>query len=152
MNKYNMQLPEFKAFQIIRLGNNTLSNTKHLFNISGYYPLIIGKGDIMPKVWMYALIDGKVINVVSNSFSQIFPIKFDYNESTHRLVYKFIDQATNKEICLLNVVAQENECKIEELNLYPLGLKIRLDGETLVLGNVNMENNNFTGNTFVSVE
>lgn len=147
-----MQLPEFKAFQIIRLGNNTLSNTKHLFNISGYYPLIIGKGDLIPKVWMYALIDGQIINVVNNSFSQIFPIKFDYNESTHRLVYKFIDQATNKEICLLNVVAQGNECKIEELNLYPLGLKIRLDGETLVLGNVNMENNNFTGNTFVSVE
>lgn len=152
MNKYNMKLPEFKAYQILRLGNNTLSNTKHLFNILGYYPLIIGKGDIMPKVWMYALIDGKVINVVSNSFSQIFPIKFDYNESTHRLIYKFINQATNEEIRLLNIVAQGNECKIEELNLNPLGLKIRLDGETLLVGNVNIDHSNFTGNTFVSAE
>ena len=147
-----MELPEYKAFHQIKIGSNTLTDTVHLFNISGYYPLIIGKGDLMPKVWLYALVRGEIRSVVNNNNSNLLPIKFEYDESSHQLIYTFFNQVSNESICILCLESNQDICVITKLDLRPFGLKIYLDGDTLNVGSVSLKNSVFSGNTFVSVE
>ena len=152
MSKYNMQLPEYKAFHQIKIGSNTLTDTTHLFNISGYYPIILGKGDLMPKVWLYALVRGEIRSVVNNNNSNLLPIKFEYDESSHQLSYTFVNQVSNESICILRLESEQDVCTVINLDLRPFGVIIYLDGDTLNVGPMKLRDNHFTGNTFVSVE
>lgn len=152
MNKYNMELPEFKAFQQIKIGSNTLNDIIYLFNISGYYPIIIGKGDVMPKVWLYAIVHDEIRSIVNNNKSNLLPIRFEYDESNHKLKYIFVNQVTNESICILGLESNQNVCIITELDLRPFGVIAYLEGDTLHVGPMEFRQNNFSGNTFVSVE
>lgn len=148
-----MKLPEFKAYQQIKIGSVTLTNTVHLFNISGYYPIIIGKGDLMPKVWLYAIVRGEIHNIVNNNNSNLLPLKFEYNEKNHMLTYTFVNQVLNQDICILSIESDQNGCTITKLDLRPFGVKIYLDGNTLNVGPAKFENSMFNNsNTFVTVE
>ncbi len=151
MNKYNMELPDFKAFQQIKIGSNTLNDIVCLFNISGYYPIIIGKGELMPKVWLYAIVHGEIRSVVSNNKSDLLPIRFEYDESCHNLKYTFVNQVSNQSICILSLESRQDVCIITELDLRPFGVKVYLEGETLHVGSIEFEHNDFSGNTFITV-
>lgn len=152
MNKYNMELPEYKAFKQIKIGSNILNDTINIFNISGYYPIIIGKGDLMPKVWLYALVNGRVRNIINNSNSSLLQLKMEYDEESHKLTYTFVDQVSNKSICILSLESNNDLCFITKMDLRPLGLKIFLDDDTLFVGTIQFKNSNFSGGTFVYVE
>ena len=152
MKKYNMDLPEFRAFHQIKIGSNTLTDTVHLFDISGYYPIIIGKGESMPKVWLYAIVRGEIRSIVNNNNPNLLPLKFEYDDSCHKLTYTFFNQVSNESICILSMESNHDVCVVTKLDLRPFGVKIYLDGDTLNVGTVELKDNDFSGNTFVSVE
>ncbi len=152
MNKYNMELPEFKAFQQIKIGSNTLKDIVYLFNISGYYPIIIGKGDVMPKVWLYAIVHGEIRCIVNNNKSNLLQIRFEYDESDHKLTYTFIDQVSNQNICILSLESDQDECVITNMDLRPFGVKVYLEDDTLHVGPMAFRQSDFSVNTFVTVE
>lgn len=152
MNKYNMELPDFKAFQQIKIGSNTLNDIVNLFNISGYYPIIIGRGDVMPRVWLYAIVHGEVRCLVDNNKSNLLPIKFEYDENDHKLRYTFFNQISNQSICILSMESNQNVCTITDLDLRPFGVKIYLEGDALHVGPMEFRQNVFSGNTFVTVD
>ena len=147
-----MELPKFKAFQQIKIGSNTLNDVVYLFNISGYYPIIIGKGDLMPKIWLYAIVHGEIRCIVDNNKSNLLPIRFEYDENDHRLRYIFVNQISNQSICILSLESDQNVCVIKEMDLRPFGVKVYLEGEALHVGPMEFRQNDFSGNTFVTVE
>ena len=152
MKKYSMKLPEYKAYPVLKIGSNTLKDTELLFSISGYSPIIIGKGDMMPRVWIYALIRGEVHTVVNNNKSEILPIKIEYDEDSQNLVFTFVNQMTNQNICMLSLESTQDTCIISKLDLRPLGLKIYIKDDNLIVGSMTFSQNYFSGNTFMVVE
>lgn len=147
-----MELPEFKAFQQIKIGSNTLNDIIYLFNISGYYPIIIGRGDVMPKVWLYAIVHGEIHNIVIDNKSNILPVKSEFDENNHLLKYTFVNQVSNQSICILSLESEKNVCVIKEMDLRPFGVKVYLEGDTLHVGPMEFRQSDFSGNTFVTVE
>ena len=141
----NMKVAEFDAYDKIIVGSNEIS-CKHLININGFYPIVIGKG-VAPRIWLYVMSKGQIITLVDDSkevYNRISVIN-DEPKKEISIVYK---ETPNSIFVILNATYEsEDVLYIKEMNLNPIGLAVVSDEKELRIGN-----NRISGNVVVGAD
>lgn len=132
MLNYKKDIVEFVPYNTVIIGSNEVS-CKYLININGYYPIIIGKGEI-PHVWISAMVRDNVIVLVNDTKKSYDKIKVNVDKVQKEIVVQLEDKPGHDIIILTASFANEGVFNIKKLDLTPIGLSIVSDENKLVVG------------------
>lgn len=126
--------------ETITFCGNNISNYRFLINDKGFYPILIGQGEI-PSIWIFSKTKKKgVIALVDDTVSNFDRIKVDIHKREKNIT---ITDIVLKQIILnLNY---NNQYILNQLNLNPLGYKIHGNDSGLIVGNTKVSGNTFSG-------
>lgn len=145
-NKIKQFLPNFEPYKILKIGNNVLG-VKYILNISGYIPLIIGKGKV-PKIWIYFKYNEMFIPVVEENISKTNQVVQHHDKDLKEISFNMLNNKENKWITLINVSYFNDVPNIKKLDLRPLGVNVYLVNNCLCIGSMQLENNRIEGPDF----
>ncbi len=151
MNNTKKQIiPDFIPYPQIKLCSNNLG-VKYLFDINGYYPIIIGQGNI-PKVWLFVEINNEIVSLLKDNVPQIAQIKI--HKEKKYLKIKVYDFATQEWLPILNInFSNPNLPNIDCLDLRPFGILCYGNKELLHIGNNKLKDNSISGaEVFIKAE
>lgn len=132
-NIYEQKMPKFEPFDKIIVGSNEVT-CKYLVRISGYAPLIIGKGKDEPIIWMYAINKNEVYPIIVGNVSLTDSIVLDVNRNFHSVKVAFKDTQGNVGKTFLKAEYSDSEFRIMNMDLRFLGIDIRADEDVLIAG------------------
>lgn len=145
MNNEKKIVKDFAPYDIILLGGNEIS-CRYLFNIDGFYPIIIGKGDI-PHIWLSAMVKGERIDLIEDNKVSYNRLKVK-NDSINKEITIILKDGPNPDIIIL-LASYKNEgiFDIKKLDLNPIGLTVSSNEKELMVGN-----NHLSGNVVKGVD
>lgn len=150
---YSHNIPTFKPYKELKVGSNIMKNVKFLINISGYIPLVIGKGESGPKIWLYGLKDNKILKLIENNNSLFTQIQQGNRFGNGVLEWKLRNIQTDEMLNLLKVEYTESFLNITKMDLRCIGIKVYIENNVLVVGNMRIENNTVEGvNSLINIE
>lgn len=135
--KYTQDLPNFVPYKRLIIGNNEIS-VKYILNISGFIPIIIGRGEI-PLIWMYVKVNDTIIPIIEKNIPRTAQIKSYLSDDEIRFsVFNFKTSEWDK---LIHINLENKDVPyIDLLDLRPIGIIMFLDGNKLHLGKMVLEN------------
>lgn len=139
------QLTEFKTpkgytpLKILDVFSNTLTGGGYLFGVKKFPPLLIGKGKC-PKIWLYARAGNLWVPAVIDNSSNHEEILVEENHSDETVT---ISLTTNVVIIRAKTI-NASHCRLDTLDLRPIGLAVYGDDNGLHIGNMNFSNSTFT--------
>lgn len=136
---------EYTPYEKIIIGSNEIS-CKYLININGFYPIIIGKGDV-PRIWLYVMSKGQIITLVDDSKGVYNRIKVVKDEAKKEISVIFEEMPNSISVILKATYEDEGVLYIKEMDLNPIGLSVISDEKELRVGN-----NSFSGNVVRGAE
>ena len=140
-----MKVAEFDAYDKIIVGSNEIS-CKHLININGFYPIVIGKG-VAPRIWLYVMSKGQIITLVDDS-KEVYNRISVINDEPKKEISIVYEETPNSIFVILNATYEsEDVLYIKEMNLNPIGLAVVSDEKELRIGN-----NRISGNVVVGAD
>ena len=147
MKDFIQILPDFDPYAKLKFCSNTVG-VKYLLCIKGFYPIIIGKGDI-PEVWLYAIVHDKVVALVDRNKPQINQV--EYSLDRKNIHFTIFDYNSRKKISILTIDYSDSKCpNIVSIDLRPLGILCYGSNSTLHIGDNELINNTVTGvKTFI---
>lgn len=123
----------------IVLCGNKISNYKYLISDNGFYPILIGEGEL-PRIWIYVREKkDEYITLVEDSVSNVNRIKIDIRNSEKKIEIK----ETLNNIIILKL-DYSGILTVKYLNLEPIGYFIHGDETKLSIGNSTINGNTFT--------
>lgn len=121
---------------------NIISNYRYLISDNGFYPLLIGEGEI-PRIWIFAKMpNNEFLTVVEDTVSNINQIKIDIHNFEKKIEIK--DTVSDKVILRLSYLDIPS---INYIDLKPIGYQISGDKTALLIGN-----STIIGNTISNVQ
>lgn len=139
INKVQVLPKEYVPTEKIDFCGNMISSYKYLISDGGFYPILIGKGEIL-RVWLFAKNpNNEIITLVDDSVSNINQIKVDIFNTEKRIEIRDIER---KKVILK--LKYGKVPAIESLDMTPMGYNIQGDKEKLVVGSTNISGNSFT--------
>jgi hypothetical protein len=123
---------KFMPYDTILIGSNEVS-CRYLININGFYPIIIGKGEI-PHIWIYAMIRDNEIVLVNDSKKSYDRIEVDIDKTKKEITIKLKDIPQPDIVILSASFDNERVFNIKKLDLTPIGLSVISDEEKLMIG------------------
>ena len=141
---------EYTPYEKIIIGSNEIS-CKHLININGFYPIIIGKG-VAPRIWLFAMSKGREITLVDDSkgvYNRISVI----NDKVKKEISIVFEETPNSIFVILKATYKdEGVLYIKEMDLNPIGLAVVSDEKELRVGNNRISGNKVRGaESFISM-
>lgn len=140
--KYVQKLPDFIPYKILKLCSNILC-VRFIIEISGFYPIIIGRGEI-PLVWLFVKMDNVILPLVEKNLPRTPQIKIFISESTLRLSVYDINKKDWVELVQI-VFEDPNEPDINYIDLRPIGISLFGNENELNIGGLKLANNRFEG-------
>lgn len=136
---------EYTPYEKIILGSNEIS-CDNLININGYYPIIIGKGDV-PRIWLYVMSKGKIITLVDDSKGVYNKINVVNDKAKKEISVIFEEMPNSISVILKASYVNDGVLYIKDMDLNPMGVSIVSDEKELRVGN-----NRFSGNVVRGAE
>lgn len=136
-------LPKFEPYDKVIVGSNTFG-VRFLVDMSGYIPLIIGKGQI-PRVWMYCKINGVALPVVIDNESATPQVEKRFDGMNKKLSFHIYNYELHQWITLIELSYKEEYPQITTLDLRPIGVNVYIEGDTLCAGGMHIDNSEFRG-------
>lgn len=136
----NYKLPRaLKPFPTLEACGNLISGGGQILMIGEFFPLLIGVGDVAPLVWLrLPSPDGEMFELVSKSRVAYPPIKLELEKASVAIFFKgitlFRATAVSKQVC-----------RVDLLDLRPLGINIRGDATGIYAGKTKIAANSFNG-------
>ena len=135
----NMKVAEFEAYDKIIIGSNEIS-CKYLININGFYPIIIGKGNV-PRIWLYVMSKEEIVALVDDSkgvYNRINVI----NDEAKKEISVIFEEAPNSIFVILKASYEdEGVLYIKEMDLNPIGLAVVSNEKEMRVGNNRLSGN-----------
>jgi hypothetical protein len=140
INKEQVLPEEYRPTGQIIFCSNTISNYKFLINVNGFYPLLIGDGEI-PRIWLFSRTpNNDIMTLIDDSVSNVNVIKIDIRNSDRKIEIKETIQNT-----IILKLSYNNIPTITYLNLNPIGYLITGDETKLTIGTNSISGNRFSG-------
>ena len=136
---------EFVPYEKILLGSNEVS-CRYLINIDGFYPLIIGKGDI-PHIWLNVLVNGREFSLVCDNRVNYNGIRVIFDNFKKEISILLEGKTNSNHIILLASYAKNDTFNILRMDLTPIGFSFISNDKELIIGN-----NHLSGNIVKGVE
>lgn len=148
--KYTQILPDFIPYRCLKIGNNKIG-VKYILNISGFFPILIGSGEV-PQIWIFMRIGNVITPLVEKNISKTPQVKSYISDNKISFSVYDIDRKSWK--VLIHVrFEHKDEPYIDLLDLRPIGISLFLDDDKLNIGNIVLNNNTITGSeTLVGVD
>jgi hypothetical protein len=125
-------LPVFTPYEKIKICSN-IFGTKFLIDISGFYPIIIGKDEI-PLIWLYSKINDVVVTLVDRNIPCTPQIKVEID--TYRMDIRVFDMVKKIWIDMLKIdFSDKNQPCIDLIDLRPIGFNLFGDKDVLSISN-----------------
>lgn len=130
--------------------SNRWTNSGFLIEDNGFYPILIGKGDV-PKIWLFAkTIDDKVITLIEENTSKVSKVKIYIDSSNKNLLV--VSNTGGVFNPLVEIDYSSSLVSVTTLDLRPLGYNVQGDSNSLKVGATVIEKNTFNGvSTMVSL-
>lgn len=135
----------FVPYSRIIIGSNEIS-CRYLININGFYPIIIGKGNI-PHIWLKTQVKGNEVTLVDDNKESFKGIRVILDESNKQISIIISDKPTSDYVILLASYANEDTFVIKKMDLTPIGLSVVSNENELFVGK-----NRLTGNMVMWAE
>lgn len=137
------QIPkEFEPLEEILFCSNSLKNTNFIIDDDGFYPVLLGKGEL-PKVWIYGHENrNRIIPIIENNQPKLSKIKFDHFPKNKRIN---ISVAGGEEDYTILDLHYNEIIEVVKIDLRPIGYNIFGNEEHLKVGEVELSNNNISG-------
>lgn len=122
----------------LKVCSNMIIGGGNLVKIKNLIPFIIGNGPI-PMIWINVNFMNDIVTLIDNNISlnpQLIVVK-DFEK--RRVIIK-----TKSEIIIDAYMIEDFKCKVDILNLIPIGLNIIGNKEGLKIGETSMSGNNFS--------
>lgn len=141
---------EFVPYKTILIGSNEIS-CKYLININGYYPIIIGK-DVIPRIWLYAMVNGNEVVLVNDSKESFNRMKVRIDEFKKEISVVLKENQHSDIVVLSASFEKEDVFNIKKLDLTPIGLSVISDENKMKIGSNIISRNVVKGvNSFIAL-
>jgi len=145
INKNQIIPDDYVPNRHITVCSNEISDYSYLISDSGFYPILIGDGEI-PRIWMFTKNRNlEVITLIEDNISYFGQIRVEIDSSRKSIEIK--DLQSKKHLLKLDY---NNVVKVNILNLRPLGYNVYGDEKELNVGNARLSGNKFSNvNTII---
>lgn len=127
---------DFKKLEVLEVCSNKIIGGGNIFGIDNFAPLLIGDGEY-PRVWLYSRIDKVNWTPIIKDNESLHSDLRIYENSEERRVTIIMGV-----LPILSVVKIGNRhCKVDQMDLRPIGYNLYGNNDRLVVSN-----SNFTGN------
>ena len=143
--KSSIELPHnYKPYKILHICSNEFINGSILFELKGQVPLLIGRNDILPLIWLKTPILGSAISFKSlveenREMYEGIKISSEIASQTIRVYFE------SEQLLRVRKIS-DDEAEIVQLDLRSVGLNIYGDHKEL-----NVTSNQFTNNKFENI-
>ncbi len=140
----------FVPYEKIIIGGNEIS-CRYLVNINKFYPIIIGEGET-PRIWLYAIVNDKIITLVNDNKVIHHRIKVSIDKTAKSVSIVLIDNPNPDYVILFADYKKEKVFNIKKMDLNPIGLSIISNENELMVGKNHISGNVVKGvDSFISL-
>ena len=142
MKQDKQQVPQFIPYEKINICGNIVG-TKYLLELSGYYPIIIGRGDV-PLIWLYVEMNGIIIPLVEQNTPKTPQIRVVLNDTDIKIKVFNLNEKLWIPMLEMNFVNSEQPI-ISRIDLRPIGINFHGEENALWISDKKIINMNIEG-------
>jgi hypothetical protein len=139
---------DYTPYKRLDFCSNALIDTRFIFDDNKFYPLLIGVGEHIPRIWMFMRTrENKVITIVDDNRPMFPRTNISVSQKDRILSIAFVNN--DGKTSMLEVSYKSKVPKVTLVDLRPLGYKILGNSEALHIGAIKYSGNIIQSATFI---